>query len=123
MKVTILNRIAILKTDCEKFTKTAISLLEIMRELCAYNVCQWLEAVSQVSESDDEAGDMEKGVIHQQGAVVTHDQPAEIAQPGKGAFDFPTLAVAAQRPAILGGWFGSVAAVRADQLDVAGLEL
>src|SRR6185437_7325543 len=73
-----------------------------------------LEAVSQVSESDDEAGDMEKGVIHQQGAVVTHDQPAEIAQPGKGAFDFPTLAVAAQRPAILGGWFGSVAAVRAD---------
>src|SRR5271154_3053632 len=34
---------------------------------------------------------------------ITNDQTAEVEQPGKEPFDFPPLAVAAQRPAILGG--------------------
>ena len=66
---------------------------------------------------------MEKGVIHQQRAVVAYDQPAEISQPGKGTFDFPALAVASQRPAILRWRLHSVAAVRTDQFDASGLQL
>jgi len=82
-----------------------------------------LEAVSQVSERNDEASNMEKGIIHQQRAVVAHDQSAEISQPRKSALDFPALSVASQRPAILRWWLGSVAAVWTDQLDTPGLQL
>jgi hypothetical protein len=66
---------------------------------------------------------MEEGVIHQQGTVVADDQPAEISQPRKGAFDFPTLAVAAQRATILRWRLAAVAAVRTDQLDALSLQL
>ena len=33
--------------------------------------------------------------------VITHDQPAEVAQPGKGAFDFPAFAITTQGAAIV----------------------
>jgi hypothetical protein len=81
-----------------------------------------LEAVSQASERDDEAGDMKEGVIHEQRAVVAHNQAPEISQPGKRAFDFPTPSVAAQRPAILGRRFASVLTMRTDQLDAAPMQ-
>ena len=45
-------------------------------------MCQ--EPVSEAAERDDEAGDMEEGVIHQQRAAVAHDQSAEMSQPGEG---------------------------------------
>jgi len=44
---------------------------------------------------------MEEGLIHGDLMIVAHQQPAEIAQPGKGAFARPALAVAAQRAAIV----------------------
>ena len=41
MKMLNPNRLAILSAKDEQFPKRAISLLEIMREFIAYNVCQW----------------------------------------------------------------------------------
>jgi hypothetical protein len=66
---------------------------------------------------------MEEGVIHQQRAVVAHDQSPEISQPGEGAFDFPPPTVTPQCPSILRRGFAPVLAVRTDQLDAAHPEL
>jgi len=65
---------------------------------------------------------MEEGVIHAKGALVTHDETTEVAQPGKGAFDFPPPSVTSQRSPILGRRFSSVAAVRTDQLNASAVE-
>jgi len=78
--------------------------------------------VSQVSESDEEAGDMEEGVIHRQRAFVSHHQAAEVAQPGEGALDFPATPIAPQRSSILRGRLAPVLAMRTDQMDAAAFE-
>jgi len=65
---------------------------------------------------------MKEGVIHEQRAVVAHDQAPEISQPGKRAFDFPSPSVAAQCPAILGRRFAAVLTMRTDQLDAAPMQ-
>ena len=66
---------------------------------------------------------MEKRIIHPKRAVVAHNEPAEISQPGERAFDFPTVAIAAQWPAILGRGFAAVLAMGTDQFDAPGLQL
>ena len=65
---------------------------------------------------------MKEGVIHEQRAVVAHDQAPEVSQPGKGAFHFPSPSVAAQGPAILGRRFASVLTMWTDQLDAAPMQ-
>lgn len=65
---------------------------------------------------------MKEGIIHGESALVAHDQPTEVSQPGKGAFDFPPPSVTSQCSPILGRRFSSVAAMWADQLDAPLLE-
>lgn len=62
---------------------------------------------------------MEKGLIHLKMIVITHEQTAEVAQPSEGAFDFPTVAVAAQGSAVVERGFASSAPVRNDQQNAA----
>ena len=43
---------------------------------------------------DDDASQMKETLIHSNQAFITHNQFAEIAQPGESAFDFPPVLVA-----------------------------
>ena len=70
-----------------------------------------------MSEGDDGTGELEEGVVEVGISFVTNDQPPEVAQLGKGAFDFPTVAIAAQRAAILCWRLFALLAVGADQFD------
>ncbi len=58
---------------------------------------------------------MEKGFIHLKVVIVADEQATKVAEPSKGSFDFPTLAITPQPTAIVEGWFGASSAVRADQ--------
>lgn len=49
--------------------------------------------------------------------IVSYQEAAEVAQPGEGAFDLPSFAVAAQLPPIVERGFGSPFAMRRDQQD------
>ena len=60
---------------------------------------------------------MEERTVHLDLMVITHDQPAEVAQPGKRAFDFPSAFVPPKLPAVLRLELLAVAAVLADQFD------
>ena len=60
---------------------------------------------------------MDKGLIHLDMIFPSHHQPSKVAPPCQGAFDFPSSLVATQRASILGGWFGSIFAMRTDQLN------
>jgi len=51
------------------------------------------------------------------GAVVANDQPTKVAEPGKGAFNFPATLVPAQRSAILKCAACAIPAMRRDQFD------
>ena len=62
---------------------------------------------------------MEKGFIHVQMIVVANQQAVEVAQPGKGPFDFPTLAVTPQFPSVVERRLLAVLAMRTDQHDAA----
>ena len=54
------------------------------------------------SDGDRKANDAEEGLIHERVSVVTHNKTAEALQPGKRAFDLPTLAVPSRSTSILG---------------------
>jgi hypothetical protein len=58
---------------------------------------------------------MEKRFIALDVIVITHDQAAEVAQPGKSAFDFPPFAVASQVASVVEGRFAAAFAVRTDE--------
>src|SRR4030081_1683146 len=62
---------------------------------------------------------MKEGLVNGKRAVIAHDQSAEVAEPGEGAFYRPASPVAAQRPTILGRRFASILPMRDDQLDAA----
>jgi len=58
---------------------------------------------------------MEEGSIHGDLVIIANQQSPEVAQPGKGAFDFPTVAVAAQCASIVERRFAASAAMRTDK--------
>ena len=58
---------------------------------------------------------MEKGFIHLKVIIVADEQATKGPRPGKGPFDFPTLAITPQPTAIVEGWFCAPSEVRADQ--------
>lgn len=60
--------------------------------------------------------------VNRERAVITNHQMAEVAEPREGALDFPALAVAPQRPSVLGHRFASIPAMRCDQFDPARLQ-
>ena len=62
---------------------------------------------------------MKEGAIDRERAVVAHDQAPEVSQPGVGAFDDPSPAIAPQRSAILGCGPNAILLVRTDQFDAA----
>ena len=68
-------------------------------------------------QDNHEASDMKGGAIDRERAVVAHDQAPEVTEPGVGAFDDPSPAVAPQRSAVLCRWSLSIAAMRHDQFD------
>src|SRR5579859_338961 len=60
---------------------------------------------------------MKESFVNGVGAIVANDQTTKVAEPGEGAFYFPTAAIAAQGPAVLGTRLAAIAAMRRDQLD------
>ena len=48
-----------------------------------------------MSEGDDGTGKVEESAVEVGVAFITDYESAEVAQPGKGAFDFPAVAIAA----------------------------
>ena len=58
---------------------------------------------------------MEKGLVHFHPMIVAYQQAPIIAQPGKGAFDLPTFAAAAQCLSVVERGFALVLAMRADE--------
>jgi hypothetical protein len=66
---------------------------------------------------------MKKSFIDGDRAVVANHQSAVVAEPGEGAFNDPATTVAAQRSAVLGRWFASIAAMRGDQFDASRRQL
>ena len=50
-------------------------------------------------------------------AFITNDKSAKVADPGDGAFDFPSPDIATQLASVLDFWFSLVAAVRANEVD------
>src|ERR1035441_9354387 len=61
---------------------------------------------------------MKEGLIHERVIVVADDQTAVVAQPGKGAFHLPAIAVAAQPAPIVEGRPGTTPAVWSYHQDV-----
>src|SRR5882724_994275 len=62
---------------------------------------------------------MKKCGVNRERAVITHNQVAEVAEPGEGALDFPAPSVAPQRSSVLGHRFAPIPAVRCDQFNPA----
>src|SRR5437879_2144535 len=62
---------------------------------------------------------MKKCGVNRERAVITHNQVAEVAEPGEGALDFPAPSVAPQRSSVLGHRFAPIPAVRRDQFNPA----
>lgn len=60
---------------------------------------------------------MKEALVNGQRAVVADDQPAEVAEPSKGALHDPPSLVAAQRSTVLGRRFAPILPMRGDQLD------
>jgi hypothetical protein len=52
---------------------------------------------------------MEKRAIDRNQAIPAHDQSPEVAEPGKGALDFPPPAISPQLSAILQLGLGAIA--------------
>ena len=66
---------------------------------------------------------MKKRLVNLKGAIMAHDESAEVAEPSKGAFHGPPTLIAAQRSTILGGGLAPVFAMRGDQLDATRRQL
>ena len=62
---------------------------------------------------------MKESLVNLQRSIVTHDQAAEVSQPGEGAFHCPAPPVSPQRPTVLRRWPAPILAMRGDQLDAA----
>lgn len=62
---------------------------------------------------------MEKGRTHLDLMLIANHQTTQVAQPGKGAFDLPTLAIAAQAAPVVEGRLAAALAVRSNQEDSA----
>jgi hypothetical protein len=62
---------------------------------------------------------MKESFIDGDRAVVANDQPAEVAEPGEGAFHLPTTPVSTQRSAILRARLAAIPAMRCHQGDSA----
>lgn len=60
---------------------------------------------------------MEKGLITFDVIIIAHQESAEVPKPGKSAFDFPAVAIAAQNPPVVEGRFAPAPAMRANQQD------
>jgi hypothetical protein len=54
-----------------------------------------IEAVSYASQSDDEASEAKESLVDMQMVIMTDQESAEAARPGKGALYFPAFAIAA----------------------------
>ncbi len=78
-----------------------------------------LELVSQLSQRDHQARQMNKRLKYLDFMLIANDQSTEIADPADRAFDFPATAVASKLPTILQFRFAAVAPVRTDQIDAA----
>ncbi len=72
-----------------------------------------------MAERDDEAGEMEKGSVHFDLMLITHQQSAKVAQPGQGPFDSPALAVAAQATPAVERGFAQPSPMRTSKQDAA----
>src|ERR1700737_1129988 len=66
---------------------------------------------------------MKECLVNVQRAIVAHDEPAEVAEPGEGALYGPPSFVVAQRPTVLRRRFAPILAMRGDQLDAARRQL
>jgi len=62
---------------------------------------------------------MKKAAVNGKRAVIAHDQAAEVAQPGEGAFHGPPPPVSPECPTVLRRGPAPILAVRGDQLDAA----
>src|SRR5579864_7452096 len=60
---------------------------------------------------------MKESFINGDRAIVANNQPAEVAEPGQGAFHFPATSVSTQRSAILRARLAAIPAVRCYQFD------
>jgi len=66
---------------------------------------------------------MKEGLVNRQRSVVTHDQAAEVSDPGDGTFHDPSPLVASQSPTVLRRRFASILAMRGDQFGAATSQL
>jgi hypothetical protein len=69
------------------------------------------------TEHDEDTTELNKAEVVECVALVAHDQPAEIAEPGEEPLDFPAPPIAPQRAAILGLGAFAATPVRRDHLD------
>ena len=77
----------------------------------------WVEAVSQLSEDNQQTGDIDKGLIHLNMILPSHHQPSKVSPPRKGSFNGPPSLVATQCAPILRRRFGAIFSMWTDQLD------
>ena len=66
---------------------------------------------------------MKERLVNGKRAIVAHDESAEVAQPGKGAFHGPPSLITTQRSAVLSRGLAPVLPMRGDQLDAARRQL
>jgi hypothetical protein len=77
----------------------------------------WLEAVSKLPQSDNNASHMKKGAIHFDLFVLSNEQSSEVSVPGKSAFDFPSAAISSKLSPVLGFGLDAISPMRTDQVD------
>jgi hypothetical protein len=79
-----------------------------------------LEAVSEKSEQNNRAGQVEQAEETARVVLVPHGDAPVVLQPGKQPFDFPPPYVTPQWPPVLGGCFLSIShqAERRDDFDI-----
>lgn len=81
-----------------------------------------LEVISKLPESDDHTSDVEKGLVDFDAAIPTYNEFAEVSQPGKSAFYFPTSLVTSEFTSILQFRFTAIDTVGANKINTTSLQ-
>lgn len=78
--------------------------------------------ISKLSESDNHTSDVEKGLVDFEAAIPSYNEFAEVSQPSKSAFYFPTSLVTSEFTPVLQFRFTAIDTVGANKINPTPLQ-
>lgn len=107
------------KLACHYLAVIKLAFVSRYLRLMELSDTMYLEAVSKLSGEDDEACDMQKGLVDGDFTLPADDQTPEVAQPRDRSLHDPAVSTPTQLPAVLTPGLAAVAPVWTDQMDAA----